>query len=301
MGAIAQRRLRATASRSWLAAGTFLLPAVVILAIFRVWPLLDVFRLSLTHWDGFTAPRYIGFDNFTALWHDPTARHALWHNVLLLVVTVPTLLVVPYLIASAIHSRVWGWRFIRIACFLPAVLSPAILGVFFGLLLSYDGPPNAILRGIGLDGLAHEWLTDPTTALWVVAAIVVYWSFGVGVLFFLAGFGNVEPNLIDAAKLDGASWLTTQRHVVIPSILPVVEFWVVVCTISTFNGIFPLIYTLTRGGPGDSTMTLDMYLYQTGFGQASFGMASALGVVILVAVSLVVIPQIVLFRRRSEW
>jgi ABC-type sugar transport system permease subunit len=128
-------------------------------------------------------------------------------------------------------------------------------------------------------------------------AIFIWATMGIGVLVYLAGLANVNPDFFDAARLDGASWWQTQRHVTIPELRRVIEFWAVIVLISSFTAVFPFIYTLTRGGPGYSTYTLDYYVYDKAFFGGGMGYASAVGVVLLLIVGGLAVVQILLLRR----
>jgi ABC-type sugar transport system permease subunit len=274
-----------------------LLPALALLAWLMVFPIGDAIHLSFTNWDGFSAPRSIGFDNFSELLHDNRFKAAILHN-LAIVAAMPIWIGIPYGIAWALHAEIWGWRFFRFAFFLPVVLSPVVIGVYYGIVLKPDGPLNSLLRSIGLGGLAHEWLNDPSLALPIVIAIIIWATFGVGVLIFLSGFANLDRELIDAARVDGAAGWQIQRHVVFSQLLPVIEFWAIIIVIASFTAFFPLIYTLTKGGPGFATYTVDYDLYFEAFSSGRLGYASAIGVAMLLIIAAVGATLIRLLRWR---
>lgn len=285
--------------RTPVVAVLFLGPAVLLLSVFRVWPMVEAFRLSLTEWRGFAPPEFVGFANYAALVRDPAFINALVNNGLILL-AFPVWIFAPFVIASLLHGRIWGWRVFRMAFFLPAVLSPVIIGIFFEAMLRFDGPVNIVLRAVGLGWLAKEWLVNSSTAFPVLVAVIIWSSFGIGVLLFLAALGNVNPELYDAANVDGVSWLQMQRHVVFPEIRSVVEFWSVIVLISSFTALLPLVFTLTGGGPGRATEVVDFYIYQQAFESGSLGYASAVGVVLFLVVLLLVIVQLWLFRRKED-
>lgn len=279
-----------------LSALAFLLPALALLLVFRVVPIVQAVYLSMTTWDGVGDPKWVGLANFIAISHDPTFWTALVHNGIILL-SMPIWVLLPLLVAALIHSGVPGARFFRLAIFLPAVLSPVVIGSFFNVMLKYDGPINEILRRIGLGGLAREWLFTSATALPVVIAIFIWATMGIGVLIYLAALAQVNPEYYDAARVDGASWLQVQRHITVPETRRVIEFWAVIVLISSFTAVFPFIYTLTRGGPGYSTYVLDYYVYDSAFFGQSLGYASAIGVILLAIVTVLASLQVVLMRR----
>lgn len=276
-----------------------LAPAIVLLGWLMIWPLGDAIRLAFTSWDGFSAPQGIGIDNFEELLDDSRFKESLLHN-LIIAATLPIWVAVPYAIAWGLQAKIWGWRFFRLAFFLPAVLSPVVFGLYYGLVLKPDGPLNSALRSIGLGGLAREWLNDPGLTLAVVIAILIWAIFGVGVLIFLSALSSLDREVIDAAHVDGASGWQIQRHVVFWQLLPVIEFWTILIIIVSFTSVFPLIYTLTQGGPGFSTYTVDFDLYQEAFTGGNLGYASAIGVVLLVVIAIVAGLTMALLRARRR-
>ena len=276
-----------------------LLPAIAILVVFLLIPVVEAIRLSFTSWDALSSPEWIGLENFADLLRDERFGRALLHN-LMIVAAMPLWILVPWAAAWGLYGGVPGWRFFRAAFFIPAVLSPVVIGVYYGIVLGPAGPLNETLRAVGLGGLAREWLNEPALAMPIVIGILIWSTFGIGVLIFLAGLANVDQEQIDAARVDGASNLQIQRHVVFWELLPVIEFWAVLTAIISFTGVFPLIYALTRGGPGDSTFTVDFYLQQEAFANGNFGYASAIGVALLVimAIAAGLLVAVLRWRRR---
>mgnify|MGYP003778531265 CR=1 FL=1 len=153
-------RVRVRRLSGWLTPLLLLLPAVALLAWLQAYPIGDAIHLSFTSWDGFSSPQSIGLDNFQELLHDKRFKESLLHN-LIIVATLPIWIAIPYAIAWGLHTKVWGWRLFRFAFFLPAVFSPVVIGVYYGIVLKPEGPLNSLLRSIGLGGLAHEWLNVP--------------------------------------------------------------------------------------------------------------------------------------------
>lgn len=276
----------------------FIAPAVAILLLFRVWPLVSAFRLSLTRWNGLAPPAYIGLQNYRDLWEDQRFRDSLFNNIKILTI-LPVWIFLPFLIAQALFNKVLGWRFFRMAFFLPAVLSPVVLGIYYGLVLRPNGPLNRGLGAVGIDSGDRDWLNDPRTAFPIMAAILVWSTLGVGVLIFLAGLSNLDPQLLEAARIDGATWFQAQRHVVFWLMLPVVRFWSVIILIVSFTGIFPLVYALTRGGPANSTYVVEFDIYQEAFQKSALGYSSAIGIALLVFVVLLLAILTRILRQRG--
>jgi ABC-type sugar transport system permease subunit len=276
-----------------------LAPAVGLLVWLIVLPTIEAVRLAFTDWDGFDSPHWIGLDNFSDLLSDDRFTQALTHN-LIIIAILPIWIMIPYSLAWGLHRKIWGWRFFRFAFFLPVVLSPVVIGVYYGMFLDPKGPLNSLLRDIGLGGLAREWTNDPSFALATVIGIVIWWTFGIGVLIFLSAFSNLDGELEDAARVDGASRWQIQRHVIFWQMRPVVEFWAIIIVILSFTAFFPLIYTLTNGGPGFKTATVDFYLYQEAFTNGALGYASAVAVALVIIIGLVSALAIGLIRGRRR-
>lgn len=274
-----------------------LAPALAVLVGFRLLPIGESIRLSFTDWDGFSSPQWVGLDNYKALVGDERFTSALLHN-LEIVLAMPVWIFLPYAIAWALHGGIPGWRFFRFAFFVPVVISPAVIGVYYGLVLEPDGPFNDLLRVLGLGGLTRAWLNDPAFAMPVVIAIIIWSTLGVGVMIFLGGLANLDQEQVDAARVDGASGWQIQRHVVFWQLLPLIEFWAVLTMIASFTAFFPLIYALTSGGPGYATYTVDYALYQAAFNRGELGYASSIGVVLLLVMAVIGLLQLRLLRGR---
>ncbi|MEU4745199.1 sugar ABC transporter permease, partial [Actinosynnema sp. NPDC023658] len=184
-----------------LAPFVLLAPTVLIIAVLRLWPLALGVNFSFTG-DGDRNGTVVGLDNYAALFDDPLFRTALG-NVGLLVLLLPVAVAIPGLLATFLHLRVPGHRLYRAVYFFPAVLSPVIVGAIFNLLLGFDGPLNELLGVVGLGPV--DWLGDPDVAIFAVVGVHVWATFGMALVVFLAGFASLDPSLLDAAKVDGAS------------------------------------------------------------------------------------------------
>lgn len=266
------------------------------MGVLRIWPLEESIRLSFTNWDGFSPPTFIGFANYRELFDDPNFWQALLNNGKILI-AVPLFVALPFLISAALQSRIPGWRIFRAAFFFPTLLSPVIIALTFGIVLRQDGPLNSFLHVIGLDFLVRNWLVDPHWAIIWVIAILAWALIGVGTVIFLAAMGSVDRDLMESARMDGASWFGVQRNVVFWQILPVIELWTVLVLIGTLTQFFPLILLLTNGGPGHDTTTADLFAYQAAFSDYRSGYASAATVIILLVTVVLMGLCIGLFRR----
>jgi ABC-type sugar transport system permease subunit len=290
----AARRRRFDRSAAWLLA-----PALIILVVFRLVPMFVGAWLSFTRWSGIGDPKFVGLQNYQLLLSDPDLLTSLGNNAKILAALLVGILL-PLVVAVLLNNRIFGWKFFRIAFFLPVVLSPLVLGIFWAAVLRSDGPVNGLLNGIGLGFLAHQWLADPVTALPWMAAILIWATFGTGVILFMAGLAGVNPDLYDAAKADGANWLATFRHITIPELSTIIQFWAVQLLIFSFTGLFPFVYTLTAGGPGHTTSVVEFQLYQAAFASGLIGYGSAIGMAILVLVFTLLVVAFWWVGRRAQ-
>jgi ABC-type sugar transport system permease subunit len=287
---------RGAKAKRWAVRLGFLAPAFAVILLLRLIPTAEAFRLSLTEWTGFTEPTYIGFENFRRLISDPAFFTAFRNNLIILAST-PFGVGIPLLVALTLNTKIFLWRFFRTVFFLPAVLSPVIIGTYFAVILSPDGVFNTVLRSVGLDSLARGWLADPATALPTYIVVTLWSGLGVGTLIFMAALSATDPELEDAARIDGASWFQIQRYVMVPQLRSTIEFWFVLLIIVVFTAQFPLVFTLTRGGPGHSSNVLEYLIYQRAFVTGSLGYGAAMGVILFAIVAIFVILAVLVLRR----
>jgi multiple sugar transport system permease protein len=228
----------------------FIAPAILLVAVFRIFPLLWGFGLSFFDTDGMTKFEFTGLGNYIAIASDAGFRDSL-ENTLILIATLPVWVALPMILAILIHSGVPGGKFFRAVYFFPAVLSSVIIGSIFNMVLRFDGSLNAMLKTIGF--IPVDWLGSGRTALFVLFSVQLWSTFGMSLLIFMAGLSTVPKELTEAARLDGARPMQIWWHVIIPALKPIIEFVGVVTTIGALTSMFGLIYVLTAGGPGTST------------------------------------------------
>ena len=274
-------------------AALFLLPALVLLAVFRIFPLLWGFVLSFRPDDGGPS----GLANYAGAVADPNFRSSLVNTVLLLA-TLPIWVMLPMLLAILIHQGVPGGRFYRAVYFLPAVLSSVIVGAIFNVVLRYDGSLNAMLKAVGFD--AVDWLGSSSTSLLSLIAVQLWATFGMSVLIFMAGLSTVPDDIVEAARIDGARFWQRLFLIVIPSLRPIIEFVAVVTTIGVLTSMFGLIYVLTGGGPGASS-TLPEFLIWLEQGRLNRpGRASAIAIMLFVMMAGVAWAQVRIMSRNAR-
>ncbi len=260
----------------------FVLPAIALVGLFRMFPLVLGFLLSFTAGDGPGGLVWVGLDNYRQLTTD-AAFHDSLIDTLILLATLPVWVMLPLLLAILIHQGVPGGKLFRAVYFFPAVLSAAIIGSIFNVVLRYDGSLNAALKAIGID--AVDWLGSGATAMGSLIVVELWATFGMSVLIFLAGLSNVSSELVETARLDGAKPYQIWWHIILPAMRPILEFVAVVTTIGVLTSMFGLIYVLTAGGPGTAT-TLPEFLIRMEQGKMNRpGYASAISMVLFVVMA----------------
>ena len=251
-------------------------PAVALVLAFLAYPLVRVFGYALTSWNGVGPAAWVGLRNFSGLVHDPVFLAALRNNVIY-AISVPVEVIGALVIAHLLYERVPGWKVFRSAFFLPAVYSTVVIGIIAGVTLQANGPIDNSMRSVGLSVLARNWLGSAVDARIAIIAIVIWANFGYSVLIYLAGMSALDPQLAEAARLDGAgSWYILFR-VHGPNLRGVMQLVLVINTVTAFAYMFAYIYTITNGGPGTSTESISTEIYDTAFVLFETGRASALG------------------------
>jgi ABC-type sugar transport system permease subunit len=192
---------------------------------------------------------------------------------------------------------VLGWKVFRFLFFIPMVLSPVIIGVLFSTFFLPGGAVDQALRVFGLGNFS--WLEYPWTARLVVILALVWASFGFGMVVILSAMSTVDTALYDAAAIDGASWWRRLRSITIPMISGSLQFLSVINVIYTFTSLFAFVYTITAGGPGFATTTVDYYTYITTFENGQFGYGAALALLLFLIVLTLTIAQVKLFPFRE--
>ena len=268
-------------------------PAVLIIVVLRLWPLLLGVNFSFTG-DGERNGTLVGLSNYVELFRDPPFRTAL-RNVGLLVLLLPVAVAIPGLLATFIFLRVPGHRLFRGVYFFPAVLSPVIIGVIFNLLLAVDGPLNTLLGFLGLGPV--DWLGDPNLAIFTVVGVHIWATFGMALVVFLSGFATLDLTLLDAARTDGASTPQVIRHVVIPGLSRTIRFVFVTTMIGMLTSMFGLLFVMTSGGPGGSTYLPEYYIWIQQGQMSRPALASAASTVLFLVMMVVGLAQIALLRR----
>ncbi|MGS0683882.1 carbohydrate ABC transporter permease [Nakamurella sp. GG22] len=270
----------------------YLLPGGLLFAAIIIGPLIYNVYLSLTKWSGVGQPRFIGLDNYVKLMGDAVFWESFKNSLAMIVamVVIPTL--IGLLLASVLFDYL-GKRFggssvsvLRAVFYLPQVLPVVVAGIVWGWILRPDGAFNAFLDMVGLQGFTRDWLGDPNTALPVVMLVMVWVQIGYPVVIFMSALQRVDPEIYEAAEIDGAGYWARFRAITIPQIKPETFVVALTCTIAALK-VFGPIYALTRGGPENATNVPSYFAYFTFFKKLNVGYGAAIATVLTLIIVLV--------------
>ncbi|MCW3816140.1 sugar ABC transporter permease [Micromonospora sp. DR5-3] len=293
-----RQRLRLReAGLGWL----LLLPSVVVFALFVFWPLGRTLYLSVYGNDIFGAPSaYVGAAHYQEMLSAEFGR-VLATTALFTLFSVLPAVAGALVVVLLLEARIRGVRVLRTAFALPFAFSVATASVVFAVIYNPAiGVANGLLGAFGIDRV--NWLTDPSIALPAVCAATVWMNFGYNVLVLSAGVAAIPPEVVEAARLDGATGWRLASRITVPLLSPQLFFLVVVSTIHALQS-FGQIHILTKGGPDQATTTLVYSIYEKAFafGSADFGAASAQAVVLLVIMLACTAVQFGILERRVHY
>jgi multiple sugar transport system permease protein len=288
--------LRSIRGREATAGYLFLSPWVVGFVVFGLYPIAMSLYYSLCRYDVLRVPQFIGLENYRALLVDDTYfGTAVWNTVVYTVLRTPVAILASLLLAVLINQSVRGIRFFRTAFFLPSIITGVVLSVIWLWLFNPTvGLVNQVLGWVGVEG--PLWLQSPA---WSKPGLVLMGMWSVGgarMIVFLAALQGIPSGLYEAVDIDGGGAWTKFRHVTLPMLSPVIFLWTVLEVIFSFQ-VFTEAYVMTQGGPLDSTLFYNLYLYYKAFDDFEMGYASAMAWILLALTLVVTAMQFALGRR----
>lgn len=264
-------------------------PYVLFLIAFAAYPIVFALVLVFLQWDLVTQPSFAGLDNVRLLANDARFWRAVGNTFVFLAIHVPLQIATALALALALNRQLALRAFWRAAFFLPVVISGAVVAILWSNLYATDvGLINRLLVRIGLSPV--PWLTDPTTAMPAIAAMVTWKNVGFYVIIYLAGLQYIPRSCQEAIEIEGASAWQRFRHLTLPMLLPQT---ILVVTLSTINGfqLFIEPYVMTGGGPLRRTYSIVLYLYTNAFSYQKMGYAATIGVALALIIGTVVFIQ----------
>jgi multiple sugar transport system permease protein len=280
-----------------------LLPVLLVLAVFRVYPIVVAVIKSFTNWDGLYRSEWIGLANYASFIKSGLFWIVL-RNTLILLANVPLQVFAGLVVALLLYEKVKGWRVYRAVIYIPQIISAVIIGFLFKIFFSLNGPFNLVLRAVGLGKLGIEWFGNSYTALGVIVFAVVWFSIGWQAIVILGGMSAIPPSVFEAAVIDGARYWQRAFKIVVPMLVRVLEFCIIASGVWTLTQLFPFLFAMTRGGPGYETSTLDYMIYLKSFGLgfgSDFGLASAIAVMLLILVLGITLIEMRVANRADDW
>jgi raffinose/stachyose/melibiose transport system permease protein len=278
----------------------YVAPLVALLLFVFGYPLIRIFEFSFKMVRGIDGP-WIGWRNYDLVLSQPLFWESVSHNLLLLL-AVPFMVVWSLLIAVVLYERLKGWKLYRVVLFLPYILAIPIIAVVMKKMFQFNGPINEVLRWIGLDFLALDWIGSSDVALWTVMLLIIWRESALGIILFLARLLSLDESLVESAKLEGANWWQRLWHIIVPQMKVVIEFYVVVSVITILSAVFSYVFMIGggRGGPGTSTMVVELYIFNALIRTSLPGIASAVSVMLFLVSLLLIVPLFAVRRRANE-
>ena len=272
----------------------YLIPGLLLTFVIII-PLVWNIYLSFTEYRGIRPPEFIGLDNWVELLGDEDFWASFRNTIFMIIAMVILPTTIGLLLAAILFDVVakkYGGKlasFLRATYYLPQILPVAIAGIVIGWILRpKNGALNEILTGLGLGDLAHNWLGSPDTALASIMVVLVWVQLGYPVVIFMAALQRVDPELYEAAELDGASWFQRFRAITIGMIRPEIFVVTLTCTIAALK-VFGPIFVLTRGGPGTSTLVPSYYAYSEFFQSQQVGYGATIATALTILIGIVAV------------
>ncbi len=310
MDTLKTRAARKNGRSQWLI-HLFPLPALVIYALFVIYPIFSAFTYSLYGWKGIAQGSFVGLNNFVTLFQTEPFNKMFWnafgHNIKYFVVEMVVQNGIAFALAYIIYRKIRGSEVLKAAYFFPRLLSVIIVGFLWKLILNPNfGALNTLLTKLGLEEWAKPWLGDPDTALLAIILVNCWFGIGFAVLIFLAGLQSIPEEVLEAARLDGANGLTMLGRIILPLCMPALTIMTVLTFIQAFEA-FELVYAMqgSMGEPFYSTDTMAVYFYRLAFGGSgstdtvSIGLGSALAVVLFAIVASVSAVSLYVMRKKE--
>ena len=289
---------RASRLRESLIGWGFLAPNLTLMAIFLFLPILWALQLSFQDSRGFGSPEWVGLKNYAKLVGDPVFWQSFGNTIAFTILTVPITMIGGLCLAVLMNSVLPARGVFRTVIVLPMVISGVASGMIAGIIFyQSNGIINKVLSAVGLYPVA--WQSDGLPALISVVIVAIWLRIGFNMIIYLAGLQGIEPQLYEAARIDGASRWQQLRSITVPLVGPSTFFLLIMNVIASFQ-VFDLIFVMTGGGPGNSTSVLVTYAYRNGFQIREQGYGAAIGIVILIITLLFTFVQWKTSRTRDQ-
>lgn len=270
---------RHTGGKAALVPYLFLAAPLVLFLMWVIGPMIYSFYLSLTNWDGVSAPAFIGLRNYIRLFDDKIFWTALLNNAKWVISFITAPVVIGLALAMILNRAIPGAKAIKSAFYSPYIIAPVVIGLIWGWMYQpATGLFNSVLHALGVEK-APGWISDPRLATWCIIAAAIWRQVGYIMTLYLTGLQGVDPSLIDASQVDGCNFWQTFRNVIFPLLSPVTVVVVVISIIDSLRS-FDLVFVMTRGGPANSSSVLANMMYIEAFNNYKMGYGAAIAVVL---------------------
>jgi multiple sugar transport system permease protein len=294
-GSSSRVRIREIVESDHLSGWAFAFPAVFLIFVFGIVPVIWSALLSFQRTNLLAVPRWIGTANYQALASDPLFRQSVEHSLVYTALFVPLSVAGGLFTAIALNRRIRGVRFYRTAIFVPVILSTIATAIMFLWLLDPNfGLVNFLLGRVGLG--PYGFFDSANGALYSIVGMTVWGWLGFDMIIYLAALQGIPPALVEAAEIDGARTWGMFRNITLPLLGPATLFLVVWSSINALQ-LFDEVYFITKGGPGTATYVVVYYLFSLAFQQGVAGYAAAIAYVLLIAILSLTLVQLWVGKR----
>ena len=277
----------------------FLTPAVILIVIMSFYPMIKALILSFQSGVG-SSIKWVGLSNYTRMFKYKIFIQALGNNFIYLIIQVPIMLILALILASMLNNKNLKFKgLFRTAIFLPCATSLVSYAIIFRSLFAVDGFVNQVLIKLGILETGYNFLTNPTSARAIIIIALIWRWTGYNMVFYLAGLQNIDYNVYEAAKIDGASPFQSFWKITVPLLKPVILLTAIMSTNGTLQ-LFDESVNLTGGGPANATITMSHYIYNVSFKYVpNFGYSAAMAYLILILVAILAFFQMKVGDKRD--
>jgi raffinose/stachyose/melibiose transport system permease protein len=267
-----------------------MLPALIMIMCTTIIPLVWNLVLSFMDWNGNSAVTFVKFDNYLRMITDRKSYEAIFRSLFVGLTAATVSMCLGLFLALCIYRLSRSESSIcRFIYFSPSMLPTTVIGLLFVFVLAPDeGLVNSLLRLLGLGSLEKAWLANPQTVLWTLAAVQGWKSSGTIMMLFYTGLVRIPPSFFEAGRLEGATYFYEIKVIILPLLRPTARLALSMILLSSFR-TYDIVWTMTRGGPGDISKTAPIRIIESGFLFSQFGYAAALGVILTIVVSACII------------
>lgn len=288
--------------RNKLAIFTFVAPALFLFALVVFLPILMSAYYSFFDWNMGSTKIFTGMENYLNLFNNSQLNFSkgIYNSLLIAFFSVFIQLPISFLLAAILSKGIKGENFFRNVYFIPVVISSVVIGQLWLKIYNYDyGMLNSVLKMLGLEQFTRDWIGSVKYALTSVIIVPIWQYIGYHMLLFYAGIKTISPEVLESAKIDGASYFRTIRSIIIPMIMPIIEICVTFSIIGSLK-VFDMVYIITNGGPLGTTEVAATLMYKTLFMRDQYGYGSAMASFIVVECVLLTVVIQTIFKKNYD-